>query len=218
MPFKEALFWIGITVLGAGLFFVVDPDKTILGIVSIAVGLMCSIYSVYQHHYPNKIARNQWWILLLVLTWFAIGYDYYDRQRQPSIPEFDTYQRMVDRYGGDTPNSCFMQVKGGVFLPLSKKYKLAVTCFVWDGTIPVLDAPHLQVGNLYDISDNEIYLKARWGDEFNQYRSEQHSVGIAVALLLVPNGVQTSQFNTLRQARLLGVRIPESDIARPSPF
>ena len=62
MPFKEALFWIGITVLGAGLFFVVDPDKTILGIVSIAVGLMCIYFSdsgVYQHHYPNKITGNR---------------------------------------------------------------------------------------------------------------------------------------------------------------
>ena len=99
-------------------------------------------------------------------------------------------------------------------MPVSKGHKIAVACFVHDGTMPILDVSPLQVGKLYDVSTSEIYLKATWADSRSQYLQLNKAIGIDVALLVIPNGVETSQFTTLRQARALGVLIPEVTTAK----
>ena len=123
---------------------------------------------------------------------------------------------MIQGYGtgiaGD-PNSCFLLVNPKALLPYKKDYKVSIACFVYDGTMNVLDAPNLQVGNLYDINEaDSAYLKEVWGDSFNEYRKQHGTSATWIALLVVPNGVQTSQFTTLRQARSFGARIPAVQI------
>ena len=210
MPIKEATFWFGITVFGTGLFLCLDAEgtKLIWAIVLIVVGLLAAAYAVVQYHYPHKIPKAPLWIGLLALTWASVGYYLYVLHDQ-LIPEFDApITQMLQGYGTDGPNSCAMVVSGKVLLSLSKGYKLAVGCFIYDGSVYVLDAPGLQVGNLYDITADQTRLMAKWGDSFNRYRVEKGATGLNIALLIVPNGVQPSQFTTLRQARALGVKIP----------
>ncbi len=220
MPLREATFWVGLTVFGTGLFFCFDWDSNrLLWAVGLTViGAAGVVYSVWRHHQPSD-RKLPLWSLLLAVTWLAIGYDFYDRQHQP-FPEFDAPQEIVySSYGSDGPNSCYYDVYGKTFLSRYKGYKLAVGCFVWDSSVDVLDAPSLQVGNLYDISTNKIRLRATWGDSFNEYRIKKNLGGVMnLAILLVPNGVQPSQFTTLRQARAFGVHIlhaSTSTVGRP---
>lgn len=80
MPINEALFWVSITVFGTGLYFI--PDHKMLAAALIVVGLIGAVYSIYIHHRPDA-RRPPSWVLLMAITWVALGYSYYDRQRQP---------------------------------------------------------------------------------------------------------------------------------------
>jgi hypothetical protein len=68
----------------------------------------------------------------------------------------------------------------------------------------------------YDIKVGSIGIRAAYQPYFNDYRNQIHAVGIDVALLNVPVGVQPAQFTTLRQARAMGVKIPSLVIAKLS--
>lgn len=100
MAFNEGLFWIGLTVFGAGLYFLIDKTHhnrlrawlaTILGLV--AVG-----YSIYKHHYANTLALPLWFYLLC-FTWLLIGLDVYDRFRaKPMRADRDENDRLQEDY------------------------------------------------------------------------------------------------------------------------
>ena len=92
---------------------------------------------------------------------------------------------------------------------------MATACLLYDGKEDILDAPYLQVGGLYDIDKygGTKTLMAGWSPFFSNYFTEKGGTGVYVALLLVPNGAETYQFTTLRQARALGVRIPQLSAA-----
>jgi hypothetical protein len=91
MPFKEALFWCGITVFGTGLFFLVEGDgsRMVIAIGLTLLGLIVLGYSVYSHHKPGSY-KMPVWIAVLVLTWAAVGYDYYDRHQLEIGPLLNT--------------------------------------------------------------------------------------------------------------------------------
>jgi hypothetical protein len=75
---------------------------------------------------------------------------------------------------------------------------------LFDGTVDPLDL-RINVGSLQDIGHRTVDLVAQ--------RNHPGQVGAVVRgrmvllLLLVPDGVNTSQFATLRQARAFGVKI-----------
>jgi hypothetical protein len=96
---------------------------------------------------------------------------------------------------------------------MSKNYKLAIGCFIFDGTTDILDAPEVQVSALYDIKDGDVTCRTNYSETFLKYYEQKQSKGIMVAVFAVPNGVQTSSFTTLRQARAFGVKIPDIRIA-----
>jgi hypothetical protein len=127
-----------------------------------------------------------------------------------TLPEFDANkdEPMQVAYGMDA-SSCYMTVHGPVFASRRSGYKLAIGCFIYNGQQDILDAPYLQVSNLYDIKDGDETIKAFFADYFLNYFHQVKAFGISIALLNVPNGVQPSQFSTLRQARALGVLIPD---------
>src|SRR5215472_10772254 len=104
MAFKEAMFWLGMTILGAGLYFVFEVDKRAGGVAFILLGLIVSGYSVYRHHYPDA-PKRPWLALGIVLTWIAIGYDFYDRHSMPPPREFDARVLMDEGYGQSVPDS-----------------------------------------------------------------------------------------------------------------
>jgi hypothetical protein len=78
---------------------------------------------------------------------------------------------------------------------------------VWDGLGDELDAPQLQTSRLYDIHKGSLNLRAQWGTGFDDYLREKRAVGLVHVAFLVPSGIDTGQFSTLRQARSMGVKI-----------
>jgi hypothetical protein len=83
MPVNEALFWVGITMLGTGLYVVWDRHLKSLAwsALLIVLGGIAIVYSVYVHLRPaSQLPLPPVWFYLLVLTWCAIGYDIYDRR------------------------------------------------------------------------------------------------------------------------------------------
>jgi hypothetical protein len=79
MPIKEATFWFGITVFGTGLFgWMEGGERMPYAIAIMVIGFLVTAYSVLAHHKP-QVPKLPIWIGLLILTWGAIGYDYYDR-------------------------------------------------------------------------------------------------------------------------------------------
>jgi hypothetical protein len=86
MPIKEATFWFGITVFGTGLFgWMEGGERMPYAIALTALGFAMTVYSVIAHH-KEVWPRLPVWIGLLVITWVAIGYDYYDRHHAPNNP------------------------------------------------------------------------------------------------------------------------------------
>jgi hypothetical protein len=160
--------------------------------------------------------------LLALLTWSAVGLYYYTRN-QSGILEFDDARRAADLsggYGQIAGSSCFMTVNSSLLLAMQDKYKLAIGCFISDGTTDILDAPEVQVSALYDIKDGDVTCRTNYSEAFQKYYGLKHSNGIMIAIFAVPNGVQSSSFTTLRQARAFGVKILEIRVAvraAPSP-
>lgn len=101
MPFKEALFWVGITVFGTGLFFLVERgEQTPVAIAFTVIGSLAIGYSVYAHYRPNGKTRLPVWTSLLLATWLFIGYDFYDRH-ETSVAHFletSSFQTVVDKH------------------------------------------------------------------------------------------------------------------------
>jgi hypothetical protein len=87
MPIKEAAFWFGITVFGTGLFGVMEGGNRLpYAIALLVIGLLVSVYSIVAHYRP-QMPKIPIWLGLLLITWVAIGYDYYDRIHHPKIVE-----------------------------------------------------------------------------------------------------------------------------------
>lgn len=80
MPIKEATFWFGITVFGTGLYgWMEGGDRVPFAIALTIGGFIATVYSVIVEHKPD-LPKIPVWIGLLLVTWAAIGYDYYDRR------------------------------------------------------------------------------------------------------------------------------------------
>jgi hypothetical protein len=123
----------------------------------------------------------------------------------------------VSAYGIKDSNSCYLLVNGKMLQSRRDNYKMAIGCFLYNGVQDILDAPNVQVSDLYDIKDSYTPIRLIFSDGFNQYRREKGPYGIYIALLNVPNGVSISQFTTLRQARSLKVLIPAMQAAVDPP-
>jgi hypothetical protein len=89
MPFDEATFWIGLTVAGTGLYFLIDGEtkRRLLSLVLTAFGLLAVVYSVYVYYHPDRSIRPPVWVWLLVLTWLVIAADVYDRRVRRATPD-----------------------------------------------------------------------------------------------------------------------------------
>lgn len=86
MPFKEAAFWVFLTVFGTGLYFFYEPSHSIIPALSLtAVGLVGMGLLVFQHHYPNTklLSHNLLVWFGLLLTWCFLGYAVYISGRNP---------------------------------------------------------------------------------------------------------------------------------------
>ena len=174
----------------------------------------------------RPLSRNWklWLMLLLVIASIGMSvYAWYSssflgQAQKPDLPEFDEPSAgLIVGYGHDSPESCYEVVNGKPLLARQSGYKLAIGCFAYDAKEDVLDAPYVQFSNLYDIKDIVVTMRCSYQKYFIDYSERMHSVGIMVALLNVPNGVQPNQFSTLRQARTSGVKIIQISMAKGAP-
>lgn len=92
MPFREAAFWVGLEMFGAGIYFLSEGTHFFEAAVFILLGIAGMSYSVYKNHYPESklspVAPGIW-IPFVIITAFLLGYDIYSRiypPVQPPIP------------------------------------------------------------------------------------------------------------------------------------
>lgn len=155
------------------------------------------------------VKPNWWWrywpiALMLVLA----GSSWIPYMTRPNdLPEWpDEPNKFILKFA-HSPGQCEIAVNGERFWKYRDGFRLASGCFAYDGIGDVLDTPQLQTSKMYDIRKSPIEMRLEWGPGFAGYLKQVHAVGINHALLLVPNGVDTGQFSTLRQARSMGVKI-----------
>jgi len=73
MPFKEAMFWVSVTVFGTGLYFVIGGTNLLAAIPLAVLGLAGVIFTVYRYYHP-EFKKPPAWGMLLVLTWAFLVY------------------------------------------------------------------------------------------------------------------------------------------------
>jgi hypothetical protein len=96
MPWKEATFWIGLTVFGTGLYFIIEPyvsermsKRTFwLALVVCLSGASAVAYSMYAYYVPT-VPTPPVWLYLLILTWGLIGWDVYERHTKSDKDQVD---------------------------------------------------------------------------------------------------------------------------------
>jgi hypothetical protein len=147
-------------------------------------------------------------LALLILAWVPYMIHPDDLQEWPHSEGY------IITYGenGD-PGVCNMSVHSRLFMQYRNGYKLAVVCFFYDGIGDVLDAPQIQVSKLYDISGADLEMKALWSSSFKELLFKKHASGLENLVLLIPSGIDPGQFDTLRQAKGLGVKIFDGGVA-----
>ena len=144
-------------------------------------------------------------MLILTLGTLVFGAVGVYRAQEVDLPEFDDPQPHVPstNYGSNYAE-CHAELHWEVLRKYDDGYRAALACFLFDGTVDPLDL-RINVGSLQDIGHRTVDLVAQ--------RNPPGQVGAVVRgrmvllLLLVPDGVNTSQFATLRQARAFGVKI-----------
>jgi hypothetical protein len=121
----------------------------------------------------------------------------------PDVPEFDHDEegfKYANNYGNNATN-CNLVAKGHEFLKYQGDYRLSMGC-VFDNSSMDIKDEHLFVGALFDITDSNIPMTAPllW--------SGTPKLGsIKFYILMVPRSISIAQFNTIREARNVGVRV-----------
>src|SRR5665213_2939528 len=101
--------------------------------------------------------RSWVWVVALIATWAAVGYDFYDRHRIPDIPEFDAKQsaEYIQSYG-HTDTNCNVTVNGDAFWNYRNDYQLSIACYFADGSKDLMDAQLSGVAMPHEITHGEI--------------------------------------------------------------
>jgi hypothetical protein len=94
MGFTDATFWVGLTVFGTGLYFLVEKaSKRVVWLAYVVAfsGALAVVYAITAH-YTTTLPKVPVWLGLLAATWLLIGVDYYDRRigAGMSTEQFDT--------------------------------------------------------------------------------------------------------------------------------
>jgi hypothetical protein len=177
MPFNEALFWFGLTVLGTGMFIIFERHlKTVWSVVITVVGLLAVLYSVYIHSHPQA-PNPPLWILLLALTWVGIAWDFYHRRSavpftsppSTTVAERREYPRdvfTVQKVWADLSNDPKIAYKNKVRMILTNitANDIAVWTPVWDSADVSAQYP---LGASIQVEDAKSggWKANAWGDE-----------------------------------------------------
>jgi hypothetical protein len=90
MPVKEAIFYVGITIFGAGLYFMLEGVSKRMfwpSVIVTAVGASAIAYAVYAHYNPDAF-KVPIWVYLLTVTWIFLAFAVHDtRVSSPAYPK-----------------------------------------------------------------------------------------------------------------------------------
>lgn len=91
MPVTDAVFWIGLTIMGTALYFIFDEvgkRKRIALFVTLVfaliIGGLAIAYAEYGYFHPKEEIRAPLWAWLLLMTWGVVAYAIYDRRQARS--------------------------------------------------------------------------------------------------------------------------------------
>jgi hypothetical protein len=118
------------------------------------------------------------------------------------IPEFDEPVEGWKIGWSGNANGCQAAINGASFYKYADKYRLALGCFFLNSAIDEKDSS-LYVGAPHDIVRGEMPLATTFQPPDQTMLFTQRRF----VLLLIPQGINISQFHTPREARKLGVTI-----------
>jgi hypothetical protein len=176
----------------------------------------------------RRMANERTWIdtrwpmlamaALTLVTWSAVGYDYYDRHKDLDLVALSR-PSVIKNWGPVPPPGtsqsglfpmdqlAFVEVvaDGHALLSYADRFHVAAMAFHYDGTVDEDDVKPLK-SNTFDIRDADMEIRIPVG---GQYRNEL-LMGFKVtnyALMLLPKEVSVLEFDTIRQAKALGARV-----------
>jgi hypothetical protein len=207
---SERGFWEGQNIFSvmAGAGFCIVAEHPLWGGILICVGIVGFFASRRNRPMKSRAKRSFFWGIAIVITWFAIGYDYYDRHHA-ILPEFDDGHEKPVLFdsGMKAPDFCQVAVNGNLLMPYKDKYNVAFACYLWDGTQDQLDLPNLLISEVHDIGTGDLPMRVEFTPQFD-WRFNHSEGMVNYMLMLVPKDLKVTQFQTLRQARALGVKLP----------
>ena len=146
------------------------------------------------HHYSRSEVGIRFFLVAnfyLVLLSFAAILFLFNREPKPLAKYLLAW--------GVSHSSGHVVVDAEVLSPYSPRYKLAVLANRRTGLVDERDDMFIQKSKLFDIRGKHLKIVVPFDDQFTK------SPGIVeFTILLVPHGVEMSQFSTLRQILALG--------------
>lgn len=154
--------------------------------------------------------RNKLILALIGATWLWCGVITYKRYMDGNIPEFDS--KFTDpylpaaKYGLRSPGICFI-VANGKNLRRYASYKMAPACVLLSGAVDKFDAP-IMVGSTHPVDpDSNTNMEVSLSQQYLQGMRSGSGNAFGFYILLIPQDVEISEFNTFKTARKLGVKI-----------
>lgn len=147
MSLDDAIFWIALTVFGAGLYFVIDAQT--YGLILIAMGATGLTWAT-RYHVPKPYFRTAAAVIALLATWALIGYDIHVRHVVTAPGKTDT-----PSFSNDIPARKFVRTtlalnfSGGIQIPVeAERDNVRWWYSVYAPEIPIMITTSDKNGNL----------------------------------------------------------------------
>jgi len=108
----------------------------------------------------------------------------------------------------------YASADGDRLVPYKTKYRVSAIAYHDYGLVDPTEIRNLSKSSLYEISTGEIYMSFKINEQFRE-EARQGARGTSYRILLVPHGVTMDQFDTLKQAKALGVLLGGAGIGPP---
>lgn len=206
-----------------------------LGVILLFFRIDVRIFKKFMKKSNIQIApENQWstreivMIILVISSLITFGYvhiqdneKYLDLDEKYDKLKKESEARYFFGYGLRVPlvlkthvTSITYHDVDGILMDKGDDFKLFAVAVHYDGKQDILDTKNLRKSNLFDIVSFPTTIVIPLDDKFIQ-EVKDGIRGTNYFLLLIPNGVSVDEFETLRQARRLGVELVTSSSGPP---
>jgi|SRR5579885_3203719 len=178
-----------------------------------SVGSFClQAWPQFENRKPVVVTRRRALSTLALFSFTTLGscISFFKSVGPDDIPEATMENALVYYWGAALdlgPDYCKVTANGDRFWPWRDKYKFASGCLVYDGLGDPLDAHQLQVSQLHDIRKGREDLLVKWSPSFLEMIQTRKVTSLNYVLMLIPNQINPGSFDTLRQAKAMGVRV-----------